>query len=253
MAAVLTGGTSFDEIGPTGTIDYPSAEWSVFLMFNPAVAASRNSQDYMYGHGQPSASLAAVNISLVGIGGSGTVNEVRCRVESTVSVKLLDNTSNTAVENSWNAFLLVWDGSNFHLYLNGVQTTYGPAATVTSLTPSAVVKLGQRDDESATRAYTGSICHVAQWHRDIQADIALRATAILLSPQFAQQDLQFHVEVWNGSFNYDLQSVQTVTARNGLTFGPHAPASYPSDPHEFPHVPEPPVQNQAEMAQDTFA
>lgn len=228
MAAVFDGTLRYNTIGPAGSITYPSAEWTVFLMFNPDVAASRNSQDYMYGHGQPSSSEDAVNITLNGTAGSGPVNTMRCRVESTASLKLLQNSVAVAVESTWNAFALVWDGTNFQYYLNGVQETFSPASSVGTLTPSKVARFGQRDDLSATRAYSGLMCHVTMFDRDLTPDEGKRYTDIFVSPDFAQQNKLWHVALWNSDFNFDQQNVQTVTPTSMLFGGPHAPAAYPT-------------------------
>ncbi len=251
MSIELTGGTSYEQIGTSGSVTYPSAEWSIYFMFKPAALGLRGTQDYIYGHDTPSAANDAVNVAIVGTGGTGTANAIRVRVESAAVLMLIQNTSNVATVDQWNVFALSWTGSQFKLFLNGVETIFSPAATVTTLTPGNPIFIGQRDDLSSSRAYTGFAAHVAKYDRDFSSAAGVRATNSFLSPQFAQQDLQFHVEMWNASFNYDQQNQQTVTPVNGLLFGNHAPASYPSDPHEIPSSPAPPdIQS---FSQVTFA
>lgn len=212
------------DVGPAGTISYSSTGWTLFLMFHPEPAADQNGSAYLWSNDTPFQPRAAVNLYIDGtLFGSG---KVHCRVESTVSAKLASDTTNPINDDQWNAIAVTWDGSNFHIFLNGTEQIIAPLDTVGTITPTKVGVIGVREDLDVNRTYFGRICHVAQWDRAFTSDEGQLYTSIFVSPAFAQQNKLWHLPIWNADFNFDQQNVKTV-ATTSMLYGPHAPASYP--------------------------
>ena len=207
-------------VGPSGAITYPdSSGWTIFFMFNPKPA--QNNPAYLYSHNEVLQIADSVNIRLAYAAGP-----IHCRVEDPSLTALENDTSNSVVSDVWNAFALVWDTSNFRLYLNGVQTVYAPGSPTKDYNPPDFVHMGIHSDLFITTPFNGSICHVMKLDRPLTINEGLKYTDILVSPEFAQNDKDFHVEMFN-SDTYDLQNNRTVT-QSGMVYGPQAPASYPS-------------------------
>jgi hypothetical protein len=215
------------DVGPAGTISYLSTGWSLFLMFHPRDDTLQNISAYLWSNDTPFQGRAAVNIYINGAGsGLFVQGTVHCRVESTVSAKLDSDTTSSYIPDQWNAIALTWDGTNFHIFMNGAEQIIAPLDSVGTITPTKVGVIGVREDLNSARTYFGRICHVAQFNRSFTSSEGQRYTGIFVSPAFVQQDKVWHLPIWNADFNFDQQGIKTVTPTNML-FGPHAPASYP--------------------------
>lgn len=206
-------------IGPSGVISYPSAGWTVFMIFNPK--SGQNDEAYMYSHGDTFEPQDGINIWRDAFG------EMKCRVEDNLTTPLDSLTSNKVTANVWNAFALVWDGSNFHMYLNGVQTSVAPAAAMRDWTPPDEVTLGMRADFDSFTPFNGSLCHVTKIDRALSPASGIVFTRTLVSPQFIQEGTDFHVEMFNSSFAFDMQGNRTTTPTD-MVYVEHAPVAYPS-------------------------
>lgn len=225
MAGLYNGTTSrYLQVGGAGVASYPSTGWTVFCMFNPT--SSQNLFAYMHGHAQPlAAGVHAVNMLL----NSG---RVRMIVDVSAGNVVDQNSTPSYVADVWNAAMIIWDGvSMVKIWLNGVKTQFVASAFGT-VSPTVDVRIGYAS-HGGSRQFDGLICHSAKFARAFTDAEGERYTKIFVSPAFAQQNADFHVEAHRGGgLAFDLVGNSTVTEVGGMVYGPHAPASYPMDAEE---------------------
>lgn len=229
MAGEYDGTTDkYLSVGGAGSfMDYPSGGWTLFCMFYPDSGISAPSFPYIIGHGTTSAGNHSVNI----LEDNTASSKVRLlvRVPAGLVVDLLSSAA--LISDQWNAVAAVWDGvSVMKLWLNGVLTSVVTSAFGT-VSPVPDARIGYAT-HGGSRHWAGRICHAAKWSRDLTNDEGERYTAIFVSPQFAQQNADWHVEMFRGSsLAFDLVGNATVV-ETSMTYGPHAPADYPADQYE---------------------
>jgi hypothetical protein len=76
-------------------------------------------------------------------------------------------------------------------------------------------------------AINGRLCHVAKFDRALTSAEGIRYTDTLFSPEFVQNSKDWHVEMFNADFSFDLQGNRTTT-QTSMVFETHAPVVYPS-------------------------
>lgn len=209
--------------GAASFMDYPSSGWSLFCMFYPDSTITSNTFAYLHSHAQPLNSAPAVNLFKA----PGGV--IRFVVDDNVGFTAFDLvSSNAVVADQWNAVAAIWDsGGTARLYLNGVQTSQ-VVAPFGNVSPAGNVRIGYAAHGGA-RQWNGRICHPAKYSREFTDDEATKYTQVLVSPQFAQNDADWHVEMFRGgSVLFDLVGNATV-AETLMAYGPHASALYPED------------------------
>ena len=229
MAGNYDGSTDkYLSIGGAGSfMDYPSTGWTLFGMFYPDSGISAPSFSYIVGHGTTSAGNHSVNVLEDNTAGSKL--RLLVRVPAGLVVDLLSSAA--VVDDEWNAFAAVWNGAGLQkLWLNGslasvVTSNYGTVA------PGPDARIGYAT-HGGSRHWAGRLCPPAKWSRDVTDDEGQRYTSALVSPQFAQQNADWHAEMFRGgNLAFDLVGNATVV-ETSMTYGPHAPADYPADQYE---------------------
>ena len=212
--------------GSASVMDYPSTGWSVFGMFYPDSGITANAFAYLLGHQQPLNNQHAVNIFKQAPAGT-----MRVTVDIPAGNVVDFASSNTVVADQWNAIAVIWDsGGTMRIYLNGTQTSQvtAPFGTVS---PSVGARIGYAS-HGGSRQWNGRICHVAKYSREFTNDEAVKYTSVFVSPQFAQNSADWHVEMFRGgNVLFDLVGGATVS-ETSMAYGPHAPAIYPDDEEE---------------------
>lgn len=228
MAGEYDGTTDkYLSVGGGSFMNYPSGGWTLFGMFRPDSGISPPSFPYVIGHGTTSSGNHSVNVLVDHTTSSKLLLLVR--VPAGLVVELWSSAA--VVDDQWNAFAAVWDGvSVAKLWLNGVKVSVVTSAFGT-VTPGPDARIGYAT-HGGSRHFNGRICHPAKWSRDLTDDEGERYTGIFVSPQFAQQDADWHVEMFRGAnLAFDLVGNATVV-ETSMTYGPHAPADYPADQYE---------------------
>lgn len=223
--------------------DFGSSEWTLFAMFYPDTSITPNSAAYVYAHGTPSSNTHAVNIWKVNSG-----NFMRVRVDVPAGTIITNDTA-AVVDDAWNAIAVSWDNPNFRVWLNGTlqSTVLSPFGSVT---PTPDPRIGYATF-GGSREWNGRICHVAKWSRGLTLDEGAKYTQTLVSPQYAQQDADWHVEMFRGGvLANDLVGSHTVT-ETSMVYGPQAHVDYPDE--HYMRITAPPVGTLMSGPQETAA
>lgn len=209
--------------GAASFMDYPSTGWSFFCMFYPDSGITSNSFAYLWSHEEPLNFQHAVNILKQSPGG-----EIRVIVDIPAGNVVDLVSSNSVVADQWNAVAVIWDSAGtMRIWLNGTETTQvtAPFGTVS---PGVEGRIGYAN-HGGSRQWNGRICHAAKYSREFTQDEAEKYTQVLVSPQFAQNSADWHVEMFRGgSMLFDLVGNATVS-ETLMAYGPHAQAMYPED------------------------
>lgn len=205
-------------------LNYPSDEWTVFAIFYPDTSITPNSAAYLYSHAQPFANIHAINIWK-----RDPANSMRVSIDLPAGNIV---TVDTAVVNDdvWNAIAISWDNPNFRVWLNGTLQTQ-VLSPFGSVVPTVDPRIGFATF-GGSREWNGRICHVAKWARGLTLDEGAKYTQTLVSPQYAQQDADWHIEMFRGgALAFDLVGNVSVT-ETIMEYGPHAHVDLPSEVFE---------------------
>jgi hypothetical protein len=192
-------------------------------MFYPDSTLSVNAFAYIYGHGQPLASVDAVNMMVV-----ASTSKVRVIIDQVglAGARYDLSTSNTITADTWNAVAVSYNGAGtLTVHLNGTSTSQ-VGSSIPTISPTGGARIGYAT-HGGSRQFNGRLCHVAKFDRALTNNEVPQYTATLFSPEVAQNSKIWHVEMWNSTFCYDLQNNISTTLVS-MSFGLHAPAAYPS-------------------------
>lgn len=229
MAGSFTANTTYAEIADNAALDLLDTGWVLFFFVYPSSSVGGSTNQYIYSHGQPLATVSAINLFRVGTGGT----TMRLIIDWTGG-NLFDSTTTTALLtlDTWNTVVLAYDGTNIFLGAgaNGVANVEtGSPPALPTIPPIGVARIGQSSWTTAgTRWWVGRIAHAAK------ADIAIgladvqRLCSSYLSPDFYPRTVVWHVPFWDDQF-WDQNGVVSVT-NVGLSWLPHGPFVYPSPP-----------------------
>lgn len=216
------------EISGSGApMEYPSTGWTISSFFYPDSGLPINAFAYLHNHREPLINVHAVNMMV-----QASDSKVRLIVDVPAGTVVDFTSTNTIVANSWNAIAVSYDGSgNVKLWLNGTKT-----ATVVApfglVTPSGTAFIGHAA-HGGSRQFNGRICHPAKWSRALTEDEGSRYSAQFISPQFAQNSANWHLEMFKGgTLAFDLTGFTTVT-ENLMAYGEHAPVDFPAAQYEL--------------------
>ncbi len=211
------------ELVDSSFLTMPNTGWSIFGMIYPDTGISSGSFAYIYSHAQPLNVNPAVNILKSSPGGT-----IRTIVDNAGNLVDFD-TSNAVIGDQWNGLAVVYDGVNLRTTLNGITTQVSPPA-LSTVNPAGNARIGHAIHGGA-REWNGRIAELAKWDRVLTiAEVeAYTDPDNLFSPLLAQTDQQWHLEMFNAGFAFDMQNnVAVVDGPTAPLFGRHASASYPS-------------------------
>jgi hypothetical protein len=101
-----------------------------------------------------------------------TSNEIRWWTKTT-NGSVLFTTTDTVPQNQWNHIAATYDGSNMHVYINGLEVSDGPQAQTGNLKGNGekVFKIGE--DAARSTTFEGQIDEVKVWNRALTASEVL--------------------------------------------------------------------------------
>lgn len=226
MAGVYNGTTNrYLGVSGTGTTPYTSTGWTLIAMFYPDSSGTINTFAYVSGHGEPlAAGVHAVNMLIHNVGGG----VIRMIVDVSAGNVVDFTSSNSINADQWNSAAIVWDGtSKVKIFLNGTKSEQTVSA-FGAVSPSVPVRIGFAT-HGGSRQFNGRICHPAKFSRALSDAEGANFTSSFFSPEFAQQNADWHAEMHRGgNLAFDLVGNATISEIQ-MVYGPHAPVDYPVD------------------------
>jgi hypothetical protein len=213
-------------------IEYPLTGWTwmVRCQYASALGGSRTF-GYIWWHGRPYSDDNQIVIARNGVGSGETVGTIRVIIHSSGSIVLDETTTGVLVDDEPNSMAVMWDGTTFSVFFNGVQETFAQVFTE-DLVPTDHAWIGARDHGGDAGEFAGLIQDVVVWQESFPVEYMEMITREGMSPRFVGAVPEFHTEMWDADSFGDLQNNYAVTAVS-MEWEPQLPMEYPLPPIEI--------------------
>ena len=221
MAGYFDSAGDYVEIADSSFLDLITGDgWTFSFFVKPDSAQFYNTWNYIYSHEEPFNFQPAFNVLM-----DGFDNSVRIIVDW-AGGNLVDYTTTLQlVDDAWNRIIITYNGTSITFAINGSTETTTPPV-LPDIQPSSVARIGNSTvSPIGSRWFPGSIMHAAQWSRSWTTSDAAAFSETFLSPEFAQNQLDWHIEMFTGAA-WDLNR-NISTTPTGMSWAPHGPVIYP--------------------------
>lgn len=226
MAGYFTSSTSYAQIADSAALDFiPADGWTMSFFLYPVSADPQTQFGYIYSHAPPLLNANAINLIRDGVPGP-TYGRVRIVIDWPGG-NLVDWQPGLAlVDNQWNTLVVSYDALTLRMHINGVTASTVPPS-LPSVQPSTNARIGNSTASPiGSRWFPGRIAHAAQWSRAFPASDGEAWSGLFLSPEFAQNALDWHAPMFSNAV-WDMQGVVSITAAGGMQWRRHSPTISP--------------------------